>query len=130
MNWIGKSQLVSLSILLVVASFGLYTYNVMDSNRAGAAAQTVVDQLHSDMTAAGNTESETASTPEPMPEPYKEMQTKVVNGQSYIGTLQIPALSLELPVIAECSYPALRVAPCRYMGSVYHGNIGTQTKFL
>ena len=71
----------------------------------------------------GNTESETASTPEPMPEPYKAMQTKMVNGQPYIGTLQIPALSLELPVIAEWSYPALRVAPCRYMGSVYQDNM-------
>ena len=118
-----EALLVSLSILLMAASFGLYTYNVMDSNRAGAAAQTVVNQLHSDMPAAGNTESETASTPEPMPEPYKAMQTKMVNGQPYIGTLQIPALSLELPVIAEWSYPALRIAPCRYMGSVYQDNM-------
>lgn len=114
-----EALLVSLSILLVAASIGLYTYNVMDSNRAGAAAQTVVNQLHSDMPAAGNTETETASTPEP----YKVMQTKEVNGQSYIGTLHIPALSLELPVIAEWSYSALRVAPCRYMGSVYQDNM-------
>ena len=114
-----ETLLVSLSILLVAASIGLYTYNVMDSNRAGAAAQTVVNQLHSDMPAAGNTETETASTPEP----YKVMQTKEVNGQSYIGTLHIPALSLELPVIAEWSYSALRVAPCRYMGSVYQDNM-------
>ena len=114
-----EALLVSLSILLVAASIGLYTYNVMDSNRAGAAAQTVVNQLHSDMPAAGNTEPETASTPEP----YKVMQTKEVNGQSYIGTLHIPALSLELPVIAEWSYSALRVAPCRYMGSVYQDNM-------
>ena len=47
-----EALLVSLSILLMAASFGLYTYNVMDSNRAGAAAQTVVNQLHSDMPAA------------------------------------------------------------------------------
>ena len=47
-----EALLVSLSILLMAASFGLYTYKVMDSNRAGAAAQTVVNQLHSDMPAA------------------------------------------------------------------------------
>lgn len=115
--------LVSLSILLLVASYGLCAYNVMDSNRAGAAAQTVVNQLRSDMPTVPNAESETDSTSESMPETYKEMPTKVINGQSYIGTLHIPALSLELPVIAEWSYSALRVAPCRYMGSVYQDNM-------
>ena len=36
----------------------------------------------------------------------------------YVGTLQIPQLGLELPVISDWSYEALKIAPCRYYGSV------------
>ena len=42
---------------------------------------------------------------------------------SCIGILEIPALDLQLPVISEWSYPALRLAPCRYTGSAYKGDL-------
>ena len=58
-------------------------------------------------------------------EPYCKQEEHSHTEECYekVGTLQIPALSLELPVIAEWNYPALRVAPCRYMGSVYQDNM-------
>ena len=40
-----------------------------------------------------------------------------------LGTLAIPALGLELPVMSGWRYPALRVAPCRYLGSAYSGDL-------
>ena len=40
-----------------------------------------------------------------------------------MATLVIPALGLDLPVISKWSYPALRIAPCRYMGSAYTGDL-------
>lgn len=47
-----------------------------------------------------------------------------VDGVSYIGYLSIPGLSLELPVISECSYAALKIAPARYTESTQsHGLI-------
>lgn len=55
--------------------------------------------------------------------PDMEMPTKRIGGQYYIGELEIPALGLELPVMDEWSYPRLRIAPCRYAGSVYSGDI-------
>ena len=53
--------------------------------------------------------------------PDMEMPTEEIDGYEYIGVLSIPALSLELPVMGGWSYPALRVAPCRYLGSAYSG---------
>ena len=44
-------------------------------------------------------------------------------GNAYIGTLEIPALGISLPVMSEWSYPKLRIAPCRYSGSVYQDNL-------
>ena len=48
-----------------------------------------------------------------------EMPVTEMDGIGYIGTLRIPALELELPVISEWSYPNLKIAPCRYVGSAY-----------
>jgi sortase A len=46
-----------------------------------------------------------------------------VEGESYLGTISIPTLGLELPVLSQWSYPNLRIAPCRYAGSVEEGNL-------
>lgn len=41
-----------------------------------------------------------------------------IDGYSYIGYLSIPKLELELPIMADWDYARLRIAPCRYTGSV------------
>lgn len=46
------------------------------------------------------------------------MSQTAIGGYGYIGYLSIPALNLELPVMAEWSYPRLRISPCRFSGSV------------
>ena len=53
----------------------------------------------------------------------REMPVKIVDGIAYIGTLNIPSLELELSVISEWSYPSLKIAPCRYTGTVYQDNM-------
>lgn len=55
--------------------------------------------------------------------PDMEMPILQINGNSYIGVLDIPSKGLSLPVMSEWSYPRLRIAPCRYSGSVYSGDI-------
>lgn len=51
--------------------------------------------------------------------PEMEMPTKEIDGQTYIGMVEVPSLELSLPVISEWTYPRLKKAPCRYVGSVY-----------
>lgn len=48
-----------------------------------------------------------------------EMPIFEINCNSYIGYISIPALSLELPVLAEWNgdYSKLNIAPCRHFGS-------------
>ena len=41
-----------------------------------------------------------------------------IDGERYIGWLDIPAIELELPVMSEWSYSRLKTAPCRYSGTV------------
>jgi sortase A len=52
-----------------------------------------------------------------------EMPTMEVDGHLYVGRVDIPALDLSLPVMNEWSYGNLKIAPCRYSGSVYLGNM-------
>jgi len=51
--------------------------------------------------------------------PDMEMPVVEVDRHDYIGTLLIPDLGLDLPVMSEWSYPKLKLAPCRYTGSAY-----------
>lgn len=46
-----------------------------------------------------------------------QIQSVSVEDEDYIGVLDIPALSLSLPVMDNWSYPKLKKAPCRYSGS-------------
>lgn len=55
--------------------------------------------------------------------PNMEMPTVTYEGQKYIGLLEIPALDLKLPIISQWSYPRLKKAPCRYVGSPYKNNL-------
>ena len=62
-------------------------------------------------------------TPSYVLNPDIEMPVRTLNDQEYIGVLEIPDISLRLPVISKMSYPKLKKAPCRYSGSVYKDNL-------
>lgn len=56
---------------------------------------------------------------ETVPDPYDpNMKEVIIDGYAYIGYLRIPALDLELPVMSSWDYTRLKIAPCRYYGSV------------
>ncbi len=41
-----------------------------------------------------------------------------LDGHAYIGYVSIPAIDLELPVLADCDREGLKIAPCRQFGSI------------
>lgn len=47
-----------------------------------------------------------------------DMPELTVGGNQYVGYIELPTLGLTLPVMSDWSYPKLRIAPCRYSGSV------------
>lgn len=46
-----------------------------------------------------------------------EMPVVMLDGYDYVGYMQIPALGLKLPVMADWDYTRLKLAPCRQFGS-------------
>lgn len=57
-------------------------------------------------------------TPPDVYEPSTEMAEIEMDGYAYIGYISMPTLDLELPIMSEWDYKRLKVAPCRYTGSV------------
>ena len=118
-------------LLLIAAALCLTAYNLAEEQRAAVAAEKALQELAEPSPAAPELpEPEPEPTPEPEPptpayilDPEMEMPTKEIDGVAYIGTLEIPSLSLTLPVISQWSDSRLRLAPCRYKGSAYLGDL-------
>lgn len=107
---------INAGLLLIAAALFLSAYNEWESHEARDSAQQVIAQLCDELpTEAGE--------PTTLPDVRREMPVKTINGRDYIGVLSIPSLELELPVISQWDYPALKVAPCRYSGSLYQDNL-------
>ena len=104
--------------LLVLAALLLTGYNVWDEGRAGDAADATF-QAPKFQTEEGREELPEYILPDYLVDPRFEMPTVEIDGYDYIGYLDIPSLELSLPVMSEWSYPQLKIAPCRYAGSVY-----------
>lgn len=53
----------------------------------------------------------------------EEMHTIVIDDRDYIGILEIPKLSIKIPILEELTDSNLQVAPCRFFGNVSQGNM-------
>ena len=114
---------IHVGLLLIAAALFLSAYNEMASHEARNSAQQVIEQLCQTLPTESTAGTEAPAVPEYLLDAGREMPVQTINGRDYIGVLSIPSLELELPVISQWDYPALKVAPCRYSGSLYQDNL-------
>lgn len=124
-------------LLLLAAALCLTLYNIHDELRAARsvdrAARELLERIpsaadedrHLWATTFGGTpgQSDTVAVPLYKLYPKMTMPTLEVDGNRYIGTLEVKALDLTLPILESWSYANLAIAPCRYTGSAYTGNL-------
>lgn len=107
--------------VLIASALLLFLHNRLEDRRAGELAQAVLEEMRQLETGGGDAAQPTDARPAPTSPPEEtqppEMPTVQIDGYDYIGTLSVPALELELPVMAEWDYERLRIAPCRELGS-------------
>lgn len=108
--------LIATGLLLVFSSAVLVSYNFYTDRKAAQGIDKIVSQLP-------DSNSEQTAQSDYISNPNMEMPIKTIDGVDYIGKIFFPQLKLELPVISQWSYPNLRLAPCRYSGSVYLDNM-------
>lgn len=114
-------------LLLIAAALALIGYNHWEDAQADKAVASVMQQLKlpepdSVQTAAHAPTPELPSEqeiPDYILNPNMEMPVQEIDGYDYIGIVEVPACEIELPVISQWSYPALKRSPCRFGGSVY-----------
>lgn len=103
--------LMIVGTVLISAALFLFVYNQWDAKRAEKEALQVVEQLKKLEEGKDSDHKEY--------EEDTEMKVVTIDGHDYIGYLSIPAIEQELPVMAEWSYPGLKIAPGRFYGSTY-----------
>lgn len=104
---------MAIGLLLIASALSLTGYNLWEESRAQKTAAHALRQLQS------------VQPEQPEYEMVADMEMPViaVDGRQYIGVVEIPALSLSLPVIGEWSNAGLKSAPCRYTGSAYRDDL-------
>ena len=107
--------LVTLGLILILFSVALFLYNNFENKKAQEQSNRVMDAII-DTVDNNQTNDEI--------DPFDtEMKVVDIEGNDYIGYLDIPELNVTLPVMSECDYSRLRVAPCRYYGSIKTDNL-------
>lgn len=113
-----------LGAALVLGALSLFLYNQKEAKAAEEAVVTVMPQIVERIERQQEEQAETPALPQPeIPEQLLkpedlEMTEVEIDGHAYIGYLSIPALGLELPVMADWDYARLKIAPCRYHGTL------------
>lgn len=116
-----------LGALLIIGAIVLTYWNQSEDNAALESAVQIVPQLVEqiqDNTDAENVDPDIEVIPELqipvdlLTEEDKKMTEVEIDGNLYIGYISIPALNMELPIMSNWSYAQLRIAPCRYNGSI------------
>ena len=111
------------ALLLAGAGFLLYE-NRQEEAAAGTESAAVLTQLREALAEDAQTDATAApDTDETQTDAPRDMPTLEIDGQAYIGYLELPTLGLTLPVMSDWSYEKLRIAPCRYWGSVYDDSL-------
>lgn len=111
--------------VLLLAGAGLLLYeNHREEAAAGSESAAVLTRLREAL--AEDVQTDAAAAPEhdeTQTDAPRDMPTLEIDGQAYIGYLELPTLGLTLPVMNDWSYERLRIAPCRYWGSVYDDSL-------
>lgn len=119
MNKLGK-VFITLGVILIVISISMLVYNKYEDIKAGKNSQDVLDIIE-------NTIKENEQIDNTLElvnnDIAKEMETTKIKGYDYIGTIIIPKLNLQLPIMSEYDYNRLKISPCRYYGSIYTNDL-------
>ena len=113
---------MTLGLLLMAAAFGLVLHNRIEADKAGQNAESVLAELSDAMRERSESDTPAEDHLPAAAEADKTvpvMATEVIDGNRYIGVLEIPALGISLPVGENWTEELLQLSPCRYSGSYY-----------
>lgn len=117
---------ILLGILLIAASLALTANNLWEDYYADREAAHAVLQLqHKILTERENRTNSGVLSSDVLAQslPAMQMPTIEIDGNQYIGILEIPSLDITLPVLEGWNYDLLKISPSRYRGSYYSDDL-------
>ncbi|MCD8048104.1 MAG: sortase [Clostridia bacterium] len=100
--------LIVLGIAAALAAAALYSVYEARDKEAGENARILLEEFEAQLkTDNVPYESESGTLPQ-----------RRIYGREVVGVIRVPSVGIELPVLENWSYDALKIAPCRYSGSV------------
>lgn len=111
--------LVGMGLAYIVLAGGLTIDNIVDDKRADREATAAKQEILQIMTDYQKQFGETDFIPDYKVSETMEMPEALIDGKTYIGTISIPSLKIELPVQTDCTASGLKTSPGRYVGSIY-----------
>ena len=109
--------LVIIGVFLILISLTMTVYNKYEDLKAGKDANETLNIIKNEITSQKHV-IDTLPTDE-----VREMKTININGDEFIGTITIPSINLELPVLSKFSNSNLKKAPCRYYGNLFTNDL-------
>ncbi len=103
---------VGIALIMVIA-------NIISEKKAGESLIVAQQLLSYEVSLQEEKTTVKNEIPDYILNPQKELPTRVIDGEKYIGRLSLHTLELNLPVISELDSEKLEYAPCRYKGSPY-----------
>lgn len=117
---LGCAMLV-VSLICFLGAYGIHIANETEQNLAGDSTAQVLYCLDSAVALPEVNESEGLWS---LPDAEEYTTSAVaIDNTNYIGTLNIPALELTLPIASEWSLSQARRTPCRWTGSLNESNL-------
>ncbi|MBR2311138.1 MAG: sortase [Oscillospiraceae bacterium] len=109
--------LLSVGLVLVLCALGIHLSQKQQDAAAGKSAALLLQQLdRKDLPIETTPEGDTQAADPALPE-------KKYMDYTLIGSISIPSVDIRLPVLDDWSEEMLKVAPCRYAGSISDGNM-------
>lgn len=131
--------LIAIGMLLMIGGISLAGYNFWEGYQAETSSERILYQLDnvreenaqkrqqkheekpSDVQV--NAVGEEAEETEEAPDPNRPMPAVEIEGYRYIGSIIIVPQELEFPVTEIWDYDRMKIATCRYSGSVYKDDL-------
>lgn len=105
--------LMLVGVVLILGAGGLLLYNNWQEKKSKEFVSRVIDEF----------ERLVDPFKREMMQLPKQMQSVVIDGKEYIGSLDFPTLDQSFPILKNCNDELLKLAPCRYTGSYLKDNM-------
>ena len=111
MRKISGKYVILLGAALILSALFLAVHNRSEDRLAGREATQMTKKVQEKVINSENSILQPDTVLDP------EMPKVKIDGYDYVGYLSVPAIRIELPVMAEWDYSRLKKAPCRQFGS-------------